>query len=65
MKDIFTNPAKYNKFWVALAAPSAALIFACAGTEKEAAFSITVDEWYQVLVAFAVAVGVYQTPNKK
>lgn len=69
IKDLFKNPRKYSKFWVALVAPAGALVFSCAPQEvdgvAEAAFVVTPTEWYNVLVAFAVAVGVYQVPNKK
>lgn len=56
---------KYNKFWVACVAAAGVLIFACAPTEVEAAFTVTLNEWYMVLVGFAGALGVYQVPNKK
>lgn len=69
IKDMFKNPQKYAKFWVALIAPAGALVFSCAPQEldgvAEGAFVITPTEWYNVLVSFAVAAGVYNVPNKK
>jgi membrane associated rhomboid family serine protease len=62
--DIFTNPQKYTKFYVALMAALGVLVVACSPTDKEAAFVVTSTEWYQVLFAFAGALGVVSFPNK-
>lgn len=57
------NFTKYSKFWVALAAPLGVLLFVIAPTNLEPAFHVSVTEWYQVIVALAAAVGVYQVKN--
>lgn len=59
--------ARYNKFWLALAAAGGVLLFACAPDDatRQAAFVVTRTEWYQVLVAFAGSFGVYQVSNKR
>lgn len=60
MKDL----AKFNKFWVALAAPLGVLLFVLAPTDTQTAFELTREEWYQVVVALAAAGGVWAVPNK-
>lgn len=57
--------AKYNKFWVALAAAIGQLVIVAAPTEAQAAFVVTTAELYTVLVAVAGALGVYQVANKR
>lgn len=59
------NLSKFNKLWVALTAAAGVLLFGLAPTETEAAFHLTTTEVYQVLVAFAGALGVYGVTNKK
>lgn len=56
--------SRYNKFIVALVAAAGILAVACAPTDKEVAFHVTANEWYQVFVAFLGALGVYSIPNK-
>lgn len=58
------NIEAYNKFWVALTAPLGVLLVCLAPTDIEAAFVMTTNEWYMVLVAFASAIGVRQVRNK-
>ena len=65
LRDMLDNPSKYTKFWVALTAPLGALLFAFAPQETEAAFVVTSVEWFNVLAAFAMAIGVYQVKNTR
>lgn len=69
LKDLVTNPGKYAKFYVALSAAVGALLLVMAPIEtetvKEAAFVVTPNEWYQVVLAFAGAIGVYQFKNER
>lgn len=60
MKDL----ARFNKLWVALLTAVGVLVFSLAPTATEPAFHMTPTEWYQVLVAFAGSVGVFQVSNK-
>lgn len=61
MKDL----QKYNKFWVALTAAAGVLVLALSPSDLEPAFHVNSTEWYQVLVAFAGSIGVYQVTNHK
>lgn len=65
MEKLITKLAKYNKLWVSLIAPLGTLIFVMAPSEVEAAFVVTQNEWYIVVVSLAASFGVYATPNKK
>ena len=70
ISDIWTNPEKYSKFWIALAAVGGQLVLVCAPTtdaqgQLEAAFVVTSTEWYSLLVAAAAAIGVERIANRK
>lgn len=62
---LITFLGQFNKFWVSLIAPLGVLLFCLAPIEGvEAAFIVTTNEWYVVVVALAASFGVYATPNK-
>ena len=53
LKDIFVNPAKYRKFWVAFIGFAISLVTAYLGTPV----------WLPPLVALLTSLGVYGTSN--
>jgi hypothetical protein len=55
LKDIFANPKKYAKFWVALAAAVVNVVM----------LSFPEQVWLTALVNFAGTFGVIAVPNKK
>lgn len=55
LKDMFKNPARYNKFWVAL---GTALL-------NLATVYFPTEEWVPVLITFAGTFGVFYTKNAK
>lgn len=61
------NLAKYNKFWIALAAAFGVLVSALAPdpATNQAAFVLTRNELYEVLFVFAGTLGVFQVTNKQ
>ena len=65
MEATLNKLAKYNKFWIALAAALGQFIIVAAPTDTQAAFQVTSAELYSIVVAVAGALGVYQVANKK
>lgn len=63
MRELFTIK-NYQKFWLAVAAGFGQLVAVCAPTDTQAAFVVTSTEWYTVVLAVAVAIGVRQIANK-
>jgi hypothetical protein len=59
------NLKKYNKLWVSMAAPLGVLLYCLSPSDTQAAFVLTKDELYLVVVAIASTAGVYAVPNKK
>lgn len=55
MKDIFVNPERYTKFWIALV------------TAVLNALTVYFPDqpWLPVVINFAGALGVFMVPNKK
>ena len=65
INKILTALAPFNKLWVSLIPAFGVVLFVVAPTETEALWTVTENEWYLVLLAFASSAGIFAVPNVK